>query len=92
MNYRLGLREITESDIKADCPFMPKKEDFPMHVAAFVEDFNNLDIVGSATESNNIININLIDGTHVEQLRQASISIHQHYWDKLRTTGFKTVT
>ncbi|SON49355.1 hypothetical protein [Vibrio tapetis] len=44
MNFKLGVREITESDIKADCPFMPEKEDFPMHVAAFVEDIDNMRI------------------------------------------------
>jgi len=91
MNYQLGLREVIESDIKADCPFMPEREDYPIYVAAFVEDLNNLDIVESATESNNIISIIIIDGADIEQLRQASISIHQHYWDKLRTTGFKRV-
>jgi hypothetical protein len=91
MKYKLGLREITESDIKSDCPFMPEEEDFPMYVAAFVEGFNHLDIVESATETNNVINISLIDSTNIEQLRQASTSIHEHYWDKLRTTGFKPV-
>ncbi|MGX9416574.1 hypothetical protein ACWU4D_04385 [Vibrio sp. WJH972] len=92
MNYKLGLREITESDIRADCPFMPEKEDFPMYVASFVDDLNNLDIVESATEHNNIISINLNNGADIEQLRQVSISIHQKYWDKLRTTGFLSLT
>lgn len=92
MNYILGLKEITKSDIGVDCPFMPEREEFPMFVAAFVEDFNNLDIVESTTLNNNIINIKLINGTDIEQLRQASISILQNYWDKLRTTDFKSTT
>ncbi|MGF1701447.1 hypothetical protein L4D09_14205 [Photobacterium makurazakiensis] len=91
MNFKLGLREITESDIKADCPFMPEKEDFPMYVAAFVEDIDNLDIVESAYESNNSVIIKLAGDADIEQLRQACISIHQHYWDKLRTTGFEPI-
>lgn len=91
MNYKLGLKEITESDIKADCPFMPDKEDYPMYVSAFVEDFNNMDIVESAYEKDNSVIIKLVDGADIEQLRQASISIHQHYWDKLRTTGFEPI-
>ena len=91
MNYKLGLREITECDIQADCPFMPEKEDYPMHVAAFVEDIDNLDIVETAYESNNSVIINLVVNTDIEQLHQACISIHQHYWDKLRTTGFESI-
>ncbi|MEZ9464886.1 MULTISPECIES: hypothetical protein [Vibrio] len=91
MKYRLGLREITESDIRVDCPFMPEPEDYPMYVEAFVADFNNLEIVDNAFEENNSVVIELAEGVTGEQLRQASISIHQNYWKKLRTTGFDKI-
>lgn len=40
MNYKLGLREVSESDINAECPWMPEKEDYSMYVSAFIEDIN----------------------------------------------------
>lgn len=89
MKYRLGLREITEDDIKADCPFMPEPENYEMYVTAFADDFNLLEIVESAFIDNNSVIINLVEGVDIEQLRQASISIHKNYWVKLRTTGFE---
>ncbi|EGR1094877.1 hypothetical protein EFU33_17595, partial [Vibrio cholerae] len=89
MKYRLGLREITEADIKADCPFMPDPEDYEVDVAAFADEFNQLEIVESAFVENNDLIIHLAKGGDIEQLRKAGISIHQNYWDKLRTTGFE---
>ncbi|WP_447469998.1 hypothetical protein [Vibrio harveyi] len=91
MKYRLGLREITVADVNAGCPFMPEPEDYQMHVAAFADDFNLLEIVESAVVENNSVIINLAEGVDIEQLRQAGISIHQNYWDKLRTTGFEKI-
>ncbi|WP_215641280.1 hypothetical protein [Vibrio alginolyticus] len=85
MKYRLGLKEITEDDVNAQCPFMPEPEDYQMYVAAFADDFNQLDI-----ENNSVI-IKLAEGVDIEQLRQVSISIHQNYWDYLRTTGFEKI-
>lgn len=92
MKYSLGLREIAESDIKVDCPFMPNAEDYPMYVEAFVADFNNLEIVDNAFEINNSVIIELVEGVTGEQLRQASISIQQVYWEKLRITGLDKIT
>ena len=91
MKYRLGLRQITEADIKADCPFLPEPEDYEIYVAAFADDFNQLEIVESAFADNNSVIIKLTEGADFEQLRQSSISIHQNYWDKLRTTGFEKI-
>lgn len=91
MKYRLGLREITEADVNVEFPFMPEPEDYQMHVDAFGDDFNRLEIVESAVVDNNSVIINLAEGVDIEQLRQASISIHQNYWDKLRTTGLKVI-
>ncbi|EIC2574690.1 TPA: hypothetical protein ACX3EK_002627 [Vibrio parahaemolyticus] len=91
MKYRLGLKEITEDDVNAQCPFMPEPEDYQMYVAAFADDFNQLDIVESAVVENNSVIIKLAEGADIEQLRQVSISIHQNYWDYLRTTGFEKI-
>ncbi|GLP97125.1 hypothetical protein [Paraferrimonas sedimenticola] len=91
MNYKLGLREITESDINIECPFMPEKDDFPMHVAAFVEDIQHLEVVETAVEEGHSVLINLIEGATLEQLRKDCKSVLQAYWGKLRTTGFVSI-
>ncbi|PQJ50470.1 hypothetical protein BTO01_24195 [Vibrio jasicida] len=88
MKYKLGLREIIDSDIGYDCPFTPNPEDYSMYVNAFVEDIDSLDFVESAYEENNSIIIELAPGATIEQLGESSKPIHQKYWEQLRTTGF----
>ncbi len=62
------MREITEADIKADCPFMPDPEDYEVDVAAFADEFNQLEIVESAFVENNDLIIHLAKGGDIEQL------------------------
>ena len=91
MNYKLGLREISESDLNAECPWMPEKENYPTYVLAFIEDINHLEIVENAYKLNSAVIIQLVDGATIEQLALESKPIHQHYWSKLRTTGFESI-
>lgn len=92
MIYKLGLREISDSDISAECPYMPEKEDYQMYVVAFIDDIKNLDIVESAHESNNSVIIKLVEHADFKQLHQAIIAILKKYWEQLRTTGLESIT
>ncbi|MUJ29737.1 hypothetical protein GNP73_17365 [Aliivibrio fischeri] len=91
MKYKLGLRPINESDIGIDCPFMPENENYDSYVSAFVEEINNLEIVKEAIESEGCAIIELENNVSLDVLRESLKSLHQSFWELLRTTGFESI-
>ena len=92
MKYKLGIRQIEESDIGPDCPTMPVQGDFKMYLDAFVEVINSSEIVANTVETGGDVIIELIQNASGEQLQQALIAIHKAFWGRLRTTGLTVIS
>ena len=45
MKYRLPIRKIELSELRADCPFMPEEDQFETYLTALEDDIRNLDVV-----------------------------------------------
>jgi len=87
MKYKIGIRKITEDDIRADCPFMPEADEFDMYFSAFLEDIQNISVVISAEEENGAIIVELDSDQDFAIFREEFKGVHQHFFQQLRTTA-----
>lgn len=69
MKYELKMREIKESDLRVECPFLPEPEDYEIHLNALVEDINNLEAVLIADRIDSTIKIEVKKNVEPEELR-----------------------
>ena len=87
MPYKLKIRNITESELRADCPFIPDQDEFEMYISAFEEDIATLDFVTEITKKENFLIINLEEQSE-EMLHRLNIEVQRifrfHYFDKIR--------
>ena len=93
MKYKLPIRKINESDIGADCPFMPEDDDFDMYLDALKEDIQNLDVVISLIQEDRNL-IFEIESELAFPLLHSSIKdlLANQYWTKLKAaSGFENV-
>jgi|GEM_PF-5606158 len=71
MQYQISFREITESDLGVNRPFMTESEDYEMYLSALIEDIQNLDCVSRINQNGNNVVITLKSESVFESLHLA---------------------
>ena len=90
MKYILSTREIKESDLSVERPFMPEEGDYEIYLKALIEDIQNLDIVLNASISHGSITIEIKDEETFQELHANVKNILKgDMFNKLIATNFE---
>jgi hypothetical protein len=88
--YKLLTREIIDSDIGAECPFMPEEGEYEIYLTALAEDINNLNVVLNSNIEGNSIVIELEVESDFEELHdQVKLILQSEISTKLKNLGFR---
>lgn len=71
MKFELKMRELKESDLRAECPFLPEPENYEIYLNALVEDIDQLEAVNIASRVGSTITIEVNKSIYPEELRLA---------------------
>ncbi len=87
MKYRISFRELNESNINNQCPFLPEADEFGMYLQAITQDINGLAGVTdvSAHEVNNLI-VTTRD-VDLQTLKAELKPLFQQYFQYLRSSA-----
>ncbi len=90
MKYRLQIRRINESDLGAECPFMPEEDDFEIYLHALIEDVKSIEVVVSVSLDSDCLEIEIKSEDDFNTLRQKTkeILINQFNNELTTVNGF----
>lgn len=91
MKFTLGIRELTEQDLRAECPTIPDADEIEIYINAFVEDINNFTCVEQAKLIESTVAIDLCDEKDIGELHKSLVNTNAIYLQKFRTTGLSKV-
>lgn len=89
MKYRLGLRRLTARDIGQHCPYLPEPEDYEMHLSAFVEELNGLNVVLDAITCEGDVIIELDSDSDFPVLHAEAKELCRQFSQCFANTGFR---
>jgi len=85
----LTIREVIESDLRAECPFLPNEGEFEVYFSSLYQGIGALECVDTIDVVGNSIHINVSDDVEFETLREDIKPFLQgDTFEKLRVISF----
>lgn len=69
MKFEMKMRRIKESDIRAECPFLPDPDDYEMYLDSLVDDIKSLEFIRHVERVEDVISFKVKDGINEEVIR-----------------------
>jgi hypothetical protein len=89
MDHILKTREVNESDLRAECPYLPEEGEYETYLSSLADAIEQLECVEETNINGSSIEISVSRNTKFETLhRSVKPLIQGETFSKLRVTSF----